>query len=125
MQKVIVITYPHHRRPRSLGGDDSPANVSYVPPRLHKHWHTLFGNMNAEQICNRINLSFWRPEGVTLVCKFINGTEVSLRGGHNSKKRTKCQFALNALFGGLRFYEAIGYINSVWLDASYHFYIIK
>ena len=81
--------------------------------------------MNAEQIANSINSSPWKPEGVTVVCRFINGTEVSLRGRHNSKKRTKCQVAWSALFGGLKFYEAIGYINNVWLDPSYHFYVVN
>lgn len=81
--------------------------------------------MNAEQIANKINSFPWKPEGVTLVCRFINGTEVLLRGGHDSKKRTKCQTAWSRLFGRVTFREAIDYINSVWLDASYHFYVVK
>ena len=81
--------------------------------------------MNAEQICNRINASLWKPEGLTVVCCFINGTEVALRGSQNSKKKTKCQTAWNVLFGGMVFQEAIDYINSVWLDSSYHFYVVR
>jgi hypothetical protein len=96
-----------------------------VPGRLHRFWHVLFGNMNAEQIANHINLSPWKPEGVTVVCRFINGTEVTLRGQNNSKKRTKRQTAWSALFGKMTFQEAIDYMNSVWLDPSYHLYVIK
>jgi hypothetical protein len=81
--------------------------------------------MNAEQVANHINSSPWKPEGVTVVCRFINGTEVSLRGAQNSKKKTKCQIAWIALFGELSFQETIDYINNVWLDASYHLYVVK
>jgi hypothetical protein len=82
--------------------------------------------MNAEQIANKINMSpLWKPEGVTVVCKFINGSEVTLRGENNSKKRIKCQTAWEGLFGKISFKEAIDYINSVWLDTSYHFYVVK
>ena len=123
--KKKILTEEHHRRPQSLGGSNSSANTSYVPPRLHRYWHTLFGNMNAEQICNQINLSPWKPEGVTVVCKFINGAPVSLQGNHNSKKNLKCQTAWNSLFGKLTFQEAISYVNNVWLDPSYHFYVVK
>jgi hypothetical protein len=81
--------------------------------------------MNAEQIANQINSSPWKPEGVTVVCRFINGTEVSSRGAQNSKKKTKCTLAWNVLFGKLTFQEAINYINSVWLDSSYHLYVVN
>jgi hypothetical protein len=118
-------TVDHHRRPVSIGGTDSLANISLVVPRLHMHWHTLFGNMNAEQICNHINQSHWKPEGVTVVCRFINGTRVKMCGGQNSKKKSKCEVAWKALFGNLTFQEVIGYINSMWLDSSYHFYVIR
>ena len=112
----------HHRRPRSLGGDSTVANTTYVPMYEHRCWHVLFGNMNAEQICNNINSSSWKPKGVTIVCKFINGKEVMLRGKHNSKKNSKRQDAWNKLFGKLgSFQEIISYINNVWLDPSYHF----
>ena len=74
--------------------------------------------MNAEQICNHINSSAWKPEGVTVVCRFINGTEITLRGAHNSKKRTKRQTAWDVLFGKFTFQQTIDYINNVWLDRT-------
>ena len=118
-------TEEHHRRPESLGGTDLPSNVSYVQRRLHECWHTLFGNMNSEQVANEINMSLWKPEGVTVVCRFINGTEVTFRGEHNSKKVGKREKAWSVLFNNMRFQEAINYINSVWLDPSYHLYVVK
>ncbi len=118
-----IWTEPHHRRPRSLGGSNDRSNISYVPGWEHRHWHTLFGNMNAIQICNTINLSPWKPIGATLVCKFINGFPVMKVGGENSKNQHKCETAWKHLFRDLSFEEIISCINSVWLDPSYHFYI--
>lgn len=123
MIKNQSTTEPHHRRPSSIGGSDAPSNCSNVVHRLHMHWHTLFGNMNAEQICNEINMSEWKPKGVTVVCKFINGREVESRGKHCSKKPRKRSNAWQALFKDLSFLEIIDYINSTWLDPSYHFYL--
>ncbi len=124
MGKIQTATEEHHRRPESLGGTNVPSNISFVIPKLHQAWHVLFGNMNSEQICNLINM-YWKEEGVTVVCKFINGTETKLRGFHNSKKSSKLIYAWRTLFKDLSFQETIDYINSVWLDPSYHLYIIK
>ncbi|MEI6659956.1 MAG: hypothetical protein WCK91_00855 [bacterium] len=81
--------------------------------------------MNAEQIANKINLSPWKPKGVTVVCRFINGSEVKLRGNYDCKDDTKCDLAWKTLFGTESFEDTISYINNVWLDPSYHFYIVK
>ena len=126
MAKDQIVTEEHHRRPRSLDGTESPANKSYVKSKLHKNWHTLFGNKNAYQICDWFNNGcIYRPKDVIIICKFINGTEVVKRGENSSKKRTKISYAWVTLFGGLEFDEVIRYINNVWLDPSYHFYIEK
>lgn len=45
----------HHRRPQSIGGDSRPANLSEVRIDHHKAWHTLFGNMTAQEIMSEIN----------------------------------------------------------------------
>lgn len=39
----------HHRLPRSRGGSNSPPNISIVEKDLHRAWHRLVGNMNAEE----------------------------------------------------------------------------
>lgn len=120
--KKTTQTEEHHRRPRSLGGSGNSSNLSFVLPRLHRYWHTLFGNMNAYQICNEIN-TYYKPEGVVLILEFINGTEVKGFGGQNSKKKGKRTRAWNGLFGGKTFEEIIAYINNTWLDPAYHLYI--
>ena len=123
--KKVILTEEHHRRPRSLGGKNDPSNISYVLRRPHRSWHILFGNMNATQICNRVNSFPWKPKGVTVVCKFINGSECKKTGAQNSKKSGKCQEAWALLFKGLKFKSAIHYINNTWLDPSYRFYVIR
>lgn len=114
----------HHRRPGSLDGTESPSNISEVDEKLHAHWHTLFGNMNAYQICNTINMHH-KPKGITVTCKFINGREVQKTGGQESKKDSKRTRAWNKLFGNMSFEEIIAYINNVWIDPAYHFYIVE
>jgi len=118
-----ILTEEHHRRPRSLGGSNDAYNISYVVGKSHRKWHFLFGNLNPTQICEKINNFYWKPEGVRLVCSFINGNEVTKRGGTDSKYDEKCQDAWNSMFKKLPFQKAINYINSVWLDPSYHFYV--
>jgi hypothetical protein len=120
-----ILTEEHHRRSRSLGGSDSLSNISYVPRGLHRDWHTLHGNLNAKQISQKFNASPRKPKGVTVICRFINGDEVTMKGRHDSKNVKKCQLAWERLFGNMTFSEAINYTNSVWLDASYHLYIVK
>lgn len=124
MAKDQIITEEHHRRCRSLDGGDGPANKSYVRSRLHRCWHILFGNKNAYQICDWLdNSCIYKPQNVLIICEFINGTEVTKKGENSSKKRSKISYAWITLFEGLEFDEIIKYINNVWLDPSYHFYI--
>ena len=45
----------HHRQPQSLGGDDSPENLSEVNVTKHIAWHVLFKDMNPFEIAREIN----------------------------------------------------------------------
>lgn len=119
-----VLTEEHHRRPKSIGGTDAPSNISYVPARLHKYWHTLFGNMNPFQIRDELN-EWFAPKRKKVICKFINGSKVVHTGGQQTKNKNKRQKAFESLFKDMTFPQAIDYINSVWLDSSYHFYILS
>lgn len=123
ISKDQILTEGHHRRPESLGGTNSPANISYVEKKLHDAWARLVGNMNAYQICDFINYSEFKPKNVKIVCEFINGTPVTKKGGNNSTRESKVREAWKILFGNLSFTETIAYINNVWLDPSYHFYV--
>ncbi len=126
IQNKRVVTEWHHRRPRSLGGSNDVSNLSYVRPKPHRHWHTLFGNLNAMQICEMLNASPQKPEGIELYCRFINGSQVEKEGGVNhSEDLQKRETAWNYLFAGLSFTKIIDYINNVWLDPAYHFYITR
>lgn len=124
-EEEVVLTQKHHRRPRSLKGSEDPSNISYVLPKQHKEWHVMFGNLNAIQICQVINQYPWKPDDRILKCRFINGDPVRKRGKGNSNNERRCQQAWDIVFEGLDFSQAVGYINSVWLDSSYHFYIRK
>jgi len=119
-------TEEHHRRSRFTGGNDSPGNISYVLPELHRQWHVLFGCMNAFQICNNINKSNFKPKNVLLVCDFINGSEVEKNGGQESKNPNKRKYAWETLFSEcVNFQEIISYINHTWLDPSYRLRILQ
>lgn len=44
----------HHRLPRSRGGSNHPGNISLVERELHRAWHRLVGNMNAEEVAHML-----------------------------------------------------------------------
>lgn len=113
----------HHRRPRSIGGKEIESNISYVKITDHKHWHTLFGNMNAYQICNQLNV-LQIEKNRTVICKFINGQEVNGTGNHSSRNPNKIKKAWKGLFGEKSLKDAIDFINSTWIDPAYHLYLV-
>ena len=51
----------HHRRPRSLGLNNEPENISYIKFKKHQAWHMLFGDMSAHQIAEEINKLYLDP----------------------------------------------------------------
>lgn len=57
----------HHRKPRSLGGSDEPANISVVTQKHHNAWHTLFSNYSPETIASIITEK-WIPKGYRFIC---------------------------------------------------------
>ena len=52
----------HHRRPRSLGGDNSERNLIELPRSRHCAWHTLFQNWTPERIADEINNRYLDPD---------------------------------------------------------------
>lgn len=123
MGKIQVLTEEHHRRPRSIGGNSNPGNMSFVTKEKHMAWHVLVGNMNAYQIGDYFDHSIYKPQGTKVTCKFINGTEVITQGENNSKRASKILKAWNILFEGLNFKEILSYVNNTFLDPSYHLYL--
>ena len=123
-KKEQILTEEHHRRPRSLQGTSSPANIAYIPSEKHKSWHVLIGNMNAYQIADYINNCPQKPKDVLIVCEFINGTKVIKKGENNSKNANKIKKAWNILFDECENFEQIvAYINNTLLDPAYHLYV--
>jgi hypothetical protein len=125
MEKGEKITGDHHRRPRSIGGTDAQSNLSSVERHLHDAWHVLVGNMNAYQTCDFLNYLPFKPKGIIIVCKFINGSKVTMKGENNFKNKAKIRKAWKILFQDWEFTEIISTINNIWLDPSYHLYIEK
>lgn len=123
IKKSESVITTHHRRPLSLDGKDRPWNISNISEEIHKAWTIVAGNMNAEQICNHIN-TYFKPRGLTLICKFINGNPCKKTGMCGSTNPKVMSYAWKVLFKNYtHFREKIDFINSVLLDPAYHFYI--
>lgn len=58
----------HHRKCRSNGGTDSPKNISIVSEKSHQAWHTIFQDMNPEEIAQVIN-SVWLDPAYYFECR--------------------------------------------------------
>lgn len=54
--------HKHHRKPRSLGGNNSERNISKVNRDKHDAWHLLFRNYNPHQIATIINNVWLDPD---------------------------------------------------------------
>ena len=52
----------HHRKPKSRGGGNHGRNISVVPVNQHQAWHTMFNNMQAWEIADKINRVWLDPE---------------------------------------------------------------
>ena len=64
----------HHRKPKSRGGGNNERNISVVPIIQHQAWHTMFNNMQAQQIVDKINRTWIDPDyKLVLVRRVENG----------------------------------------------------
>jgi len=52
----------HHRKPRSLGGSNKPANISRVSAKAHTAYHILFGNKQPREIADELNRHWIDPD---------------------------------------------------------------
>ena len=58
-------TNKHHRRPKSLGGTASDANISIVPIILHEAYNALFGgNATPQQVASILTKVWIDPDYV-------------------------------------------------------------
>ncbi len=102
----------HHRKPRSLGGDDSDRNMSHPPPDKHRAWHTLFDNLPAKDVLNLFQAYLG----------LFSGSEDEWPGSQRFWVKKKC--AWEKLFWGLSLHEIVRQINTVWLDPDYQFVVV-
>jgi len=59
----------HHRKPKSIGGNDDLKNISIVQRKRHEAWHLLFSNMTASQIAFEINSVWIDPDYCLILTK--------------------------------------------------------
>jgi hypothetical protein len=57
----------HHRKMKCHGGKKTPENMSNVPVKLHRAWHTLFKDRKPEDIAAYINAVWIDPDKI-FVC---------------------------------------------------------
>lgn len=72
----------HHRRPRSKKGKNNQNNLSYVSRVQHQAWHTLFGDMDVEEIVDAINRLWIDPTWV-IKCEPKGGKNVRENIAHH------------------------------------------
>ena len=59
----------HHRKPRSIGGENSDRNLITIQDNFHKAWHVLFKNYSPDKICKIINKYYLDPDFYLVVKK--------------------------------------------------------
>jgi len=57
----------HHRKPKSLGGNGYPRNISTVNATDHMAWHRLFKNGTPYEIATKINEVWLDPDYILVV----------------------------------------------------------
>jgi len=50
----------HHIIPKSRGGSGLEYNLSFIPDRIHKKYHSLFENKTPPEIVEYLVDTFWR-----------------------------------------------------------------
>lgn len=64
----------HHRQCRSNGGKTIASNISYVDPKQHKAFHTLFANKTPPEIAKILN-EVWLDPAYRFVCVRVDDEE--------------------------------------------------
>jgi len=85
----------HHVWPTSRGGLDAENNEVIIdPPKLHRAWHTLFGNDVVEEVIAKIE-HVWQDEDGIIQEKYLLGDQ---REGHRDRRLA----AWRTIFGNTR-----------------------
>lgn len=133
----------HHRKPKSLGGDDGAHNLVKVPRSHHKAWHALFDNYRPDQILQKIQ-EYWilysndHTHEVRQIASSVLSSLIDLYSKKLSieeveimkekllyhrrwMKRSKAWYLL---FGNKDIKEVILIINTKWLDPDYELCLV-
>lgn len=111
----------HHRKPSSIGGTNQPGNLSAVLGSRHRDWHTLFGNLDAPLIFEKLKediLKFGFSFSLDLDFCIVK-ISVEPKNGNFSKNQSKRKKAWERLFKDMYLAEIIREINDIWLDPDY------
>jgi hypothetical protein len=76
----------HHKKCQSKGGKryvNGHHNIVRVPVFKHQAWHTLFGNLSAQDICAIINQIWLDPEYKFICVKRERGNSRRIRRRRN------------------------------------------
>jgi len=117
----------HHRKPRSLGGDNGDWNISLVPHKLHMAYHHIIGNGNPLQLASRLNcLPFLQEYYFTAIPSDHNFAK-RVRFGSNGvcKKSHIILDSWNLLFGDMTTFQAVATLNATWVDKDFYLQTFK
>lgn len=56
----------HHRKPTSMGGQNTEKNISIVPVHMHRAYHMLFSNLPPKEVA-KVLTSVWIDPAYYLV----------------------------------------------------------
>lgn len=99
----------HHRKPTSIGGEDSERNTSIVRRFKHEAWHNLFSNCPADGIQQRF---------VQLYNRFVVDATLH-KTERKGWKYIKRQRSWRRLFGDMTLEQMMQDINEVWIDPDF------
>ncbi len=118
----------HHRRPRRLGGNGNPENISLIPAVEHQAWHTLFNHMHASAIAGVLASVFDEPlillvedqkvASIDFQCTGLSALYIDPSNTLDSFN-DKQQKAWSLLWEGLSPNKILEDINARFLDPAY------
>jgi len=114
----------HHRRPRSLGGSDSPSNLSYVDKKKHNAFHIIFGNANPLQTAHILGI-LYKDWAFTAIPK-PHITNIRFGQAGRSKNWNKLGIAFDDIGWNKKTVPTIiKEVNETWIDPDWSIMCFK
>lgn len=108
----------HHRRLKSDGGSNSSRNISRVPLWKHRAWHTLYQDMEPEDVGVMFRQDY-EVFGTDMVKSDLM-VELHQKWANNTRDKIKRREAWYALFAEMTLDQIVTEINTVWIDPDFH-----